>query len=408
MFDLTLSDDIEGAVTCSHPQPLLAGQSTTCTLTAAAVTPGQYANVGTIVGTPIDLAGQGYVLDPATGVWTDPATGLPLDFTTFDPAANSPLPDVDADDPSHYFGSTPAIAIEKATNGVDADTPTGPTVVIGSTVTWTYEVTNPGNVPVANIVVTDDNGTPVPGDDITPTFVSGDTNGDGLLDVGETWTYTATGVAIAGQYTNNAVVDGTGPDTVNPDGTITPGTPVTDDDPSNYFGADALAVDLAIVKTLNGDLIEGENGAYQLSASNIGTDDANNIIVTDVLPSELTFVSAVGAGWTCSAQGQTVTCTRSAIAAGETVPPITLTTAVDPNTAGATIVNSASITSTEPDLNVPNDSSTVSTIVTSTLLERSVPALAFTGVESATAALFALFLLAAGLMLLTLRKRRTA
>ena len=33
LFDLTLSDDIEGAVTCSHPQPLLPGDSTTCTLT---------------------------------------------------------------------------------------------------------------------------------------------------------------------------------------------------------------------------------------------------------------------------------------------------------------------------------------------------------------------------------------
>ena len=42
--------------------------------------------------------------------------------------------------------SDPAIVIEKATNGEDADTPTGPMVEVGDPVTWTYVVTNTGNV----------------------------------------------------------------------------------------------------------------------------------------------------------------------------------------------------------------------------------------------------------------------
>ena len=34
---------------------------------------------------------------------------------------------------------------------------------------------------------------PDPADDFSPTFTGGDTNGNGLLDPGETWTYTASG-----------------------------------------------------------------------------------------------------------------------------------------------------------------------------------------------------------------------
>jgi uncharacterized repeat protein (TIGR01451 family) len=118
-------------------------------------------------------------------------------------------------DPSHYFGANPVIDIEKATNGQDADTPTGPIVPVGSLVTWTYTVTNPGNVPLSNIVVTDDQG-------VTPIYQSGDTNTDDILDTTETWIYEATGTAVAGQYTNY--------------GTVTTDEGPTDTDPSNYFG----------------------------------------------------------------------------------------------------------------------------------------------------------------------------
>ncbi|MBN1783241.1 hypothetical protein JW948_19050, partial [bacterium] len=63
------------------------------------------------------------------------------------PGSSEPQDEVELDcKPS----ANPQIHIEKATNGQDADAPTGPTVNAGSTVTWTYAVTNPGNVPISN------------------------------------------------------------------------------------------------------------------------------------------------------------------------------------------------------------------------------------------------------------------
>ena len=78
----------------------------------------------------------------------------------------------------------PGINLVKLTNGTDNDTPTGPIVPVGSTVTFTYIVTNTGNVPLSGVTVRDDNGTPAdPADDFDATFVGGDADGDGLLDL---------------------------------------------------------------------------------------------------------------------------------------------------------------------------------------------------------------------------------
>ena len=104
--------------------------------------------------------------------------------------------------------------------GADADDPTGgdaPDAPLGERVVWTYVVTNVDQGPLADIVVTDDNGTPAnDADDFHPTpvldgdFNVGDTNTDGMLDVGEEWLYTATGIVEAeGLYGNTAHVVGT-------------------------------------------------------------------------------------------------------------------------------------------------------------------------------------------------------
>lgn len=84
-------------------------------------------------------------------------------------------------------------------------------------VTFTVEVTNEGvpTDPLSLTTLVDDNGTPgTPGDDFSllPFYVSGDTNTDGFLDVGETWTfeYTKSVTLAAGEVrTNLATVHAT-------------------------------------------------------------------------------------------------------------------------------------------------------------------------------------------------------
>jgi len=141
------------------------------------------------------------------------------------------------------FGETePAVSIVKTTNGMD-----GPPVSVDDPVTWKYVVTNPGTVPLTNVVVTDDNGTPGnPGDDFNPSpvdispadgFNDGDLNMDNKLDLIETWLYQAMGTATLGQYTNMGTATG-----------YSDGFPVSATDPSSYrtsqeVGGTAFPVD---------------------------------------------------------------------------------------------------------------------------------------------------------------------
>lgn len=99
-----------------------------------------------------------------------------------------------------YIQPEPGIAMEKLTNGVDADTlDEAVSIAAGDTVTWTYEVTNTGNVAFSfdEVSVIDDNGTPDnASDDFAPTLdAASDVGNDGILSPGEVWTYEATGVA---------------------------------------------------------------------------------------------------------------------------------------------------------------------------------------------------------------------
>lgn len=96
---------------------------------------------------------------------------------------------------AHYYEQLPAINVVKVPSPLSL--PTGP-----SSVTYTYTVTNIGKVAMNTIWVKDDKCSAV-------TYVSGDTNNSGLLDLNEKWTYTCTKI-VTRTETNTATAHGWG------------------------------------------------------------------------------------------------------------------------------------------------------------------------------------------------------
>jgi hypothetical protein len=151
-----------------------------------------------------------------------------------------------------FFAPTADIDIEKFTNGQDADFAPGviiPVPNVAPPVTWTYTVTNTGNLPLTNVVVTDDQ------EGAVCTIPS--------LAVGATQTCTLTGTTMRGAYTNMATVTG---QPVDPNTNVPVGPPVTDMDPSNYTG-----VFINIEKVADKDTIcPGETVEYTLTTRMLG------------------------------------------------------------------------------------------------------------------------------------------
>jgi uncharacterized repeat protein (TIGR01451 family) len=143
----------------------------------------------------------------------------------------------------------------------------------------------------------------------------------------------AVGPEAEGGVTNTATVNGPEPDLNEANN--------TDSDPTQVR---KLEPDLKMDKSHTGTFTAGQFGTYSLSVQNISTDRTiGATTVTDVLPAALRFDSASGTGWSCSASGQTVTCTRAAlIAGGATAPPIALRV-VPKREAVPSVTNTASV-----------------------------------------------------------------
>ena len=233
LTNVAVTDDQGVAVSCSQ-DTLAVGESMTCMATGTAQSD-QYQNVGTATA----KAG------PTTVI---------------------------SSDPSHYFGSSPAIDIEKATNGQDADSPPGPDITAGTSVNWSYVVTNSGNITLSNISVTDDQGVLVscPQSDLA---------------AAESMTCTASGTAQVGQYVNVGLVTGDDPIA----------SQVSDSDSSHYTGVAAPAT-VPDVTGLPQAQAEAAILAASLTVGNVTTANSDTVPTGNVISQDPVGGSSATAG----------------------------------------------------------------------------------------------------------------
>ena len=192
----------------------------------------------------------------------------------------------------------PALVVEKRADVSALSNPP----LLDEVVSFTIEVFNSGNqtlgAPVLVDTILDANGDSL-ALSTQPTFDGGDDNDDGLLDVGETWTYFATYEVTqpaldAGGLSNSVTATATDPDG-------NPVTDVSDDDaaatdsdqdsnPANdptlvaLTGAPALVVE----KRLDGSAVSspavvGEVVTFSILVGNIGNQTLNTLVLTDTL-----------------------------------------------------------------------------------------------------------------------------
>ncbi len=131
----------------------------------------------------------------------------------------------------------------------------------GDLVTYEYIVTNTGNCPLSNIVVTDDQG-------LVPVYVSGDLNDDDWLDCDETWIYRVSGYPTE-DVTNIGTV--TGEDEL--------GKVVSDDDDASV---DVINPDITVVKTVSpACVLPGGQATWNITVENTGDVTLYDVFVID-------------------------------------------------------------------------------------------------------------------------------
>ncbi|HET9667624.1 MAG TPA: DUF11 domain-containing protein, partial [Desertimonas sp.] len=227
-------------------------------------------------------------------------------------------------------------------------------VQAGRSLGYALTVTNNGPSTATGVTVTD----PLPA---TVSFAAasasqGDCSGTttitcnlGALASGAQATVTITVTADqAGTVTNTASVSS---ETTDPSSSNNSATATATVDP---------AADLALTKTVPPSTVVGSSLTYTLTVTNNGPSAAAGVTVSDTLPPNVTFDSAVSSAPGCNQSSGTVTCAIGALAAGAQA---TVTIVVTPTKTG-TITNTAQVSSQTADPVASNNVASAGTIVT--------------------------------------------
>ena len=246
-------------------------------------------------------------------------------------------------------------------------------VLAGNKITYTVVVTNNGPAAVANPVLADT----VPAN----TTVTTQTPAAGWAcnpPAGGTFTCTTASMAANTTATFTFVMTvtaGTAPGTVITN-TVTIGPTANDPNTANNTASASSTVasptqaDVAIVKTASPEPVDqNTNLTYTLQITNNGPATAQNVMVTDPLPSQVSYVSSSTTQGSCSQSGGTVTCNLGTVSVGGLVIVTINVTAVTFSTSSLA-TNTATVSASTSDPNLSNNTSTAnSTIVSPTAVQ---------------------------------------
>jgi uncharacterized repeat protein (TIGR01451 family) len=234
----------------------------------------------------------------------------------------------------------------------------------GDAISYTVTLTNAGPSVATGIVVGHALSSGI-------TYVS-NTPSDGTYNQGDgTWQLPSLMMGATATLTLNGTVDaGTAGDMISATAAI---TAVNQADPISINNSDSVdinvvAANLALTKTVNDPTPgEGATVVYTLTASNNGPDNGTGIVVTDLLPTGVTFVSST------PSQGSYVSGTGlwtvGPIADGAAAT-LGITCTVDAGTRGTTITNNASISAADQiDPVAPNNTASRDIVVQSADLQ---------------------------------------
>lgn len=193
----------------------------------------------------------------------------------------------DTDTKTVTLTPAPAIDLVKSEN----HSAFGDPAVAGNTVAYTFTVHNTGNVTLNTITLTDEKC------DTAPAYQSGDTTNTGILDLGETWTYTCPhaltqGDVDAGNLVNTATVTSKLP---------AGGDGPTDTDSKTITIPSAPSIQLTKNGTFKMDIVKpddrvdaGDKILYTFTIKNIGNVTLTNITVTDSVTGVTLTGSTIG------------------------------------------------------------------------------------------------------------------
>ena len=231
-------------------------------------------------------------------------------------------------------------------------------VIAGEGIGYELRVTNAGPSDAGSVLVDDSDLAGLDGVTLTPS--------QGTC---ETVTFTCDLGALPNAGVATIAVSATVPETT-PAGTDVLSNTATVTSPDDPDGSDNTATETTSVER-SADLVVGKSASpltatagdpitWTITASNLGPSAASAVSVTDSMPAGLVAATVIASSdrGTCVVGATDVVCGGGSLLPGETVT-VTITAQVDPAFSAATLSNTATATSSDPDDNPSDNTATV-------------------------------------------------